>query len=147
MRDVDNRTREFIDSHRVARLATVDGSGRPTVLPICYAFDGKRFYSAIDEKPKTVSSARLKRLRNIQANPQVSLVIDDYSEEWTQLRYVLVRGAADVLEPGGIDASQHAKAVELLREKYAQYRTMAIDQQPVIRIEVTTLKGWSGRKD
>jgi len=46
---------------------------------------------AIDEKPKTVSSTGLKRLKNIHANPRVSLVIDDYSDDWTQLGYVLIR--------------------------------------------------------
>ena len=141
--DVDEPTRAFIDSHRVARLATVDATGQPTVVPICYAFDGKRFYSAIDEKPKSVSWGRLKRLRNIEANPHVSLVIDDYSEDWTQLGYVLIRGLAEAIEPGGRCASEHERAVDLLRGKYPQYGTMAIDRRLIIRIEVTGVKRWS----
>ncbi len=147
MQEVDEPTHKFIDSHRVARLATADASGQPTVVPICYAFDGKRFYSAIDEKPKTVSWGRLKRLRNIEANPRVSLVIDDYSEDWTQLSYVLVRGRAEAIEPGGRYASEHARAVELLRGKYPQYGTMAIDRRLIIRIEVTGVKYWSSARD
>ena len=59
--EFDERTRQFIDSHRVARLATVDASGQPTVVPICYAFDGWCFYSAIDEETKSVSWGRLSR--------------------------------------------------------------------------------------
>ena len=117
------------------------------MVHICYAFDGKRFYSAIDEKPKSVSWGRLKRLRNIEANPRVSLVIDDYSEDWTQLVYVLVRGLAEAIEPGGRYASEHARAVDLLRGKYPQYRTMAIDRRLIIRIEVTGVKHWSSARD
>jgi PPOX class probable F420-dependent enzyme len=139
---IDEPTRKFIHSHRVARLATVDAAGQPAVVPICYVFDSGRFYSAIDEKPKTVSWGRLKRLRNIEANPSVSLVIDDYSEDWTQLGYVLVRGLAEAIEPGGRYASEHARAVDLLRGKYPQYRTMAIDRRLIIRIEVTRIKHW-----
>ena len=144
---IDEPTRKFIDSHRVARLATADASGQPTVVPICYVFDGKRFYSAIDEKPKSVSWGRLKRLKNIEANPRVSLVIDDYSEDWTQLGYVLVRGLAEAIEPGGRYASEHARAVDLLRGKYPQYHTMAIDRRLIIRIEVTGVKHWSSARD
>jgi PPOX class probable F420-dependent enzyme len=143
--ETDERTREFIDSHRVARLATVDASGQPTVVPICYVFDGGRFYSAIDEKPKTVSEDRLKRLRNLAVNPRVSLLIDDYSEDWTQLAYVLIQGLAEAIEPDGIDV-EHAKAVSLLRGKYPQYRAMAIDRLPIIRIEVTGVKRWSSTR-
>jgi len=145
--EADERTRQFIDSHRVARLATVDASGRPMVVPICYVFDGGRFYSAIDEKPKTVSEDRLKRLTNLAVNPRVSLLIDDYSEDWTQLAYVLIQGLAEAIEPDGVDAGEHVKAVDLLRDKYPQYRGMAIDSRPIIRIEVTRVKHWSSMGD
>jgi PPOX class probable F420-dependent enzyme len=144
--EADARTREFIDSHRVARLATVDDAGRPTVVPICYVFDGGRFYSAIDEKPKTVSQDRLKRLRNLAVNPRVSLLIDDYSEDWTQLAYVLIQGWAEAIEPDGPYASEHQRAVDLLRAKYPQYRDMGIDHRLIIRIEVTGVKSWSSKK-
>ena len=52
--------------------------GRPHVVPVCYAFDGARFYIPLDEKPKRVAATQLKRVRNIEARPEVSLVIDRY---------------------------------------------------------------------
>ncbi|HEX2227101.1 MAG TPA: pyridoxamine 5'-phosphate oxidase family protein, partial [Candidatus Binatia bacterium] len=70
----------LIRSARIAHLATADASGRPHVIPICFVFDGKDFYSPIDEKPKRTAPSKLKRLRNIRENPQVALVIDRYSE-------------------------------------------------------------------
>lgn len=137
--EINERTEQFIREHRVARLATADGDGRPSVIPICYAFDGETIYSPIDEKPKSVAARRLKRVRNIEANPHVSLVIDDYSDDWSKLVYVQVRGLADVMPPGHVE---HARAVELLREKYPQYLAMAIEQRPIIKITATQIKRW-----
>ena len=140
---VDDRTREFIREHRVARLATADSDGRPSVIPICYVFDGEHIYSPVDEKPKSVAARRLKRLRNIEINPQVSLVIDDYWEDWSKLAYVLIGGVAEMIEPDEEGAGEHARAVLLLREKYPQYRSMAIEERPIIKIKPTRIKMWS----
>lgn len=138
--DIDDRTQRFIRERRVARLATADGDGRPSVIPICYVFDGEAIYSPIDEKPKSVAAQKLKRVRNIEANPQVSLVIDDYSDDWSKLAYVQVSGPADVMSPGHVE---HPRAVELLREKYPQYLTMALEQRPIIKITISRVKRWA----
>src|SRR6478752_7257141 len=128
----------FIRSARIAHLATADRSGQPHVVPICFAFDGKCFYSPIDEKPKRSAPANLKRLRNIRDNPQVSLVIDNYDENWSKLAYVLITGAARIMQRG----QKHRRAVTLLRRKYSQYRTMAIDRRPVIVIKPKRIIVW-----
>lgn len=139
--EIDQHTAEFIGRHRVARMATVDAAARPMVVPVCYAFDGNHFYTPIDEKPKSVAASDLKRVRNIKANSRVALVIDHYSEDWRELSYVLVSGEAEIIEPEAGD-SEHARAVTLLREKYQQYRSMAIDQRPIIRITPRRFKCW-----
>jgi PPOX class probable F420-dependent enzyme len=128
----------LIRSARVAHLATADASGMPHVVPICFAFDGNDFYSPIDEKPKRTVAIKLKRLRNIEENPQVSVVIDRYGENWSKLAYVLVFGQARVLVSG----AKHRKAVTLLRRKYPQYRTMRIDRLPMILIRPTRVTSW-----
>ncbi len=128
----------FVRSARVAHLATADKHGHPHVIPICFVFDGKNFYSPIDEKPKRSAPQKLKRLRNILENPQVSLVIDHYDENWTKLAYVLIFGKARVLLSG----ASHRKAVKLLRRKYFQYRAMRIDRLPMILIRPTRTTSW-----
>ena len=138
--ETSDGTLQFIREHRVARLATADGNGRPSVIPICYAFDGEKVYSPIDEKPKRVAAGMLKRVRNIEANPRVSLVIDDYSDDWSELVYVQISGVADMIDPGQIE---HSQAVELLREKYPQYRAMAIDDRPILKITPSRIKRWA----
>ena len=128
----------LIRSARVAHLATADAHGQPHVVPICFVFDGKNFYSPIDEKPKRVTASKLKRLRNIRENPQVALVIDRYDENWAKLAYILIIGKARLLASG----SKHRKAVNLLRRKYSQYRRMSIDRLPMILIRPTRMTTW-----
>ena len=139
---VDASTTQFIRDHRVARLATADGDSRPAVIPVCYVFDGEQFYSPIDEKPKQVAPRQLKRVRNIETNPHIALVIDDYAEDWSKLAYVLVTGLAVIVQPG---TDEHARAVRLLRDKYPQYRAMAIDKRLLIRITPTRIKHWRAK--
>jgi PPOX class probable F420-dependent enzyme len=128
----------FIRAARVAHLATADAAGQPHVIPICFVLDGNEFFSPIDEKPKQTSPRRLRRLRNIGANPKICLVVDRYEEDWQKLAYVLVIGTAKILLRG----KRHDRAVRLLRRKYPQYRSMALEQRPIIRISPTRAVGW-----
>src|SRR2546425_8714195 len=89
----------FVRAQRVARLATADGDGSPHVVPVCYAFDGTRFYTPLDEKPKRVAGTQLRRVRNIEARHEAALLIDQYDDDWSRLGYVLVHGRADLLQP------------------------------------------------
>jgi PPOX class probable F420-dependent enzyme len=127
----------LLSSARIAHLATAAAKGQPHVIPICFFFDGKNFFSPIDEKPK--STVQLKRLRNIEENPSVSLVIDHYEENWNKLAYVLVFGKARILSRG----NAHRRAVRLLRRKYPQYRGMTIQARPLIVIKPRRVVLWS----
>ena len=132
------KTLALIRSARVARLATADARSHPHVIPICFVFDGNYFYSPIDEKPKRTTPQKLKRVKNIQENPQVALVVDHYDEDWRKLAYILVHGSARVLLSG----VNHRKAVKLLRRKYSQYRKMRIDRLPMILIRPKRTTIW-----
>ena len=129
----------FLRSARSGHLATADAKGRPHVIPVCYVFDGDAIYSVLDAKPKSTPLRQLRRVRNILANPQVSLVVDHYEEDWSRLRYVLVVGEAGLLEAG----EEWSRAIVLLREKYPQYRDMNLDESPVIKITPVRFTPWS----
>lgn len=132
------RERAFIATARVGRLATVDARGEPFVVPVCFAYDGERLYTPIDEKPKR-HDRPLKRVRNIEETGRAALVIDQYDEDWSRLGWVLIRGSAALLTP---DAAGHAEAVALLRERYHQYRTMALESAPLIALTPERLRSW-----
>lgn len=129
----------FLVRQRVARLATADAGGRPHAVPVCFACAPGAVYIALDEKPKDVPPDRLKRVRNILENPNVTLVADRYAEDWSLLAFVMVRGRAELLEPG---VEEHGGAVRLLRGKYHQYERMNIEENPVIAIRPEKAASW-----
>ena len=129
----------FIHKLRAGRLATADEQGSPHIIPVCYAFDGTCFYIALDEKPKRVEKTQLHRVRNIEARHEASLLIDQYDDDWSQLGYILVHGKAELI---GGEHEQHKEALILLRERYVQYRTMALEQYPVIMITPDKITAW-----
>jgi coenzyme F420-0:L-glutamate ligase / coenzyme F420-1:gamma-L-glutamate ligase len=133
----------FLTAARVAHLATADAEGAPHNIPLCFWFDGARFYFAIDQKPKSPEGLALKRMRNIAANPRVALVVDHYEEDWTQLAYVLVRGAARVVD----DPQEYMLALRYLRDKYVQYRAMTLlpEKNPIVRIDPVHVHAWGAR--
>jgi coenzyme F420-0:L-glutamate ligase/coenzyme F420-1:gamma-L-glutamate ligase len=129
----------FLVRQRVARLATADAAGAPHAVPVCFAYSGGGIFIALDDKPKDVPPARLKRVRNILENPSVALVADRYAEDWSLLAFVMVRGRAELVEPG---TEEHASAVRLLRGKYHQYEEMRIEDNPVISIRPERVASW-----
>ena len=129
----------FIHSQRVARLATSDAAGHPTAVPVCFACDGERFFIALDEKPKSVDAHKLKRVRNIEARHEASLLFDQYSDDWSQLAYILIHGQAEIISPGH---PLHARALALVRERYVQYRSMNLEELPVIVITTQQISAW-----
>ena len=129
----------FLRSARTGHLATADAKGRPQVVPVCFVFDGQAIYSVLDAKPETTPLRQLRRVKNILANPQVSLVVDHYEEDWDKLEYILVSGDAELLESD----EEWALAVAMLREKYPQYQAMDLDQSPVIKITPVGYSPWS----
>ena len=131
---------ELVRSARVAHLATADATGVPHVVPICFANDGDLFYLVLDSKPKRAPLSKLKRVRNILSNPNVSLLLDYYDEDWARLWYLLVRATAEVIYQG----TEHQRAIALLKEKYLQYRTMDIAGNPVIKITASRASYWTG---
>ena len=90
-------TRRFA-SGRVARMATVTEEGNPHLVPIVFAVDGDTVYTAVDEKPKR--TPELKRLRNIATNPNVTLLVDEYDDDWNRVWWTRADGVASVQESG-----------------------------------------------
>jgi PPOX class probable F420-dependent enzyme len=129
--------RRFLNSSRVGHLATADGRAMPHVVPVCFAFGDDALYVTIDRKPKG-DPRRLKRLRNIADNPAAAFVCDHYDEDWSRLGWVMIRGRAEIVESG----AEHERAQQLLRTRYAQYRTMAIDDLPVIAVRIGQVTSW-----
>lgn len=118
---------------RVARLATADADGHPHVVPVTFALaaDRNTIHIAVDHKPKTTRD--LRRLRDIHANPAVSVLVDHYADDWTTLWWTRADGTARVLSDAPVDD---------LVAKYPQYQEIR-PAGPVIEITVERWLAWS----
>ncbi len=95
---LDPALRQRLAQARVARLATVRPEGHPHIVPITFAFEGGTIVTAIDHKPKTTTA--LQRLKNIEARPVVSVIIDHYEDDWSRLWWVRGDGTAEIVREG-----------------------------------------------
>ena len=116
----------------VARLATADGA-RPHIVPVVFCVQDGDLYIPVDGKPK--ASVRLRRLRNIERNPAVALLIDEYAHDWSKLRWVRVDGLAEIV-------ATQARVRAALESKYPQYEHIDVGSE-AIRVTVQRVRSWS----
>lgn len=128
--------RERFVASPVARLATADASGVPHAVPVTFVVLDDVLYFAVDHKPK--STWQLRRLRNIQENPAVTVLVDHYDKDWSTLWWARADGRGAVLE----DEQERRRAVGLLCGKYAQYEDTP-PQGPVVAVRIERWSGWA----
>jgi PPOX class probable F420-dependent enzyme len=132
------QARERFAAARVARLATADAAGRPHLVPVVFAVEDDRVYSAVDAKPKRTTA--LRRLRNVEENPLVALLVDHYDDaDWGALWWARAEGRGRVLDPPADDEAR--RAMELLGARYPQQRVVGA----VLAVDVERWSGWSAR--
>jgi PPOX class probable F420-dependent enzyme len=119
----------------VACLGTVAPDGMPHLVPVVFAVRHEVIYTAVDAKRKTTQ--RLRRLANIEHNPRVSLLVDHYAGDWTQLWWVRIDGIAAIHR----DGAEVRMGRDLLRAKYPQYQSVPLNG-PVIAIAVRRWSSW-----
>jgi PPOX class probable F420-dependent enzyme len=142
----------FMAERRTATLATLSPAGRPRLVPICFVLDTDTsvpaqtvIWSPLDAKPKRAGDPRhLARVRDIVARPDVTLLFDRWSEDWSELAWVRALGEAKLVEAGADDDGRR-RAVEALRAKYPQYLAQPIDRLPMIRIALADVTSWQAR--
>jgi len=141
VRRVDERARNRhrLAAARVGHLATVRSNGEPHVVPCCFALlAGDVVVTAVDDV-KAKSTNALRRLDNVRHQPHASLLIDHYDDDWSQLWWVRVDGAAEVVDVG---AALHAEAIAALVAKYEQYAERP-PPGPVLAIVIGRWAGWT----
>lgn len=122
----------------MARLATHNPSGAIDLVPITFALVDDTIVTAIDHKPKRTT--QLQRLENIRHNPDTTVLVDHYSDDWRTLWWVRLRGDAEVLE-----APARTQVAPLV-EKYEQYRSHP-PAGPVIVVHVADVTAWTAGGD
>jgi PPOX class probable F420-dependent enzyme len=137
--DLDPASRALLESARVAHLATADQYSRPHAVPIVFVMLDGNLYFALDRKPKREDDWHmLRRVRNIETNGRVSIVVDHYEDDWSKLAWVLLEGVATIIETG----AERDGAARALAGKYMQYAGAALDGRPVVRVVVERTVRW-----
>lgn len=122
----------LVERERVCRVATVDPSGMPHVVPVCHVWDGGKLYFAADAKSRKV--------QHLGANPKVAVVVDVYMEDWTRLAGVVLWGTARVIRGGPVFRRIRTR----LYRKYPQYpEEAAIEVADTVIVEVTPTRAAS----
>jgi PPOX class probable F420-dependent enzyme len=135
--------RVLLAEARRATLATIGDDGRPRLVPICFVVVDDVVWSPLDEKPKAVRDVRdLARVRDIMARPDVSLLVDRWSEDWSELAWMRIGGRARLVEPEAVPPA----VIAALRAKHPQYRDHDLEHRPALRIEVANMVGWSAHR-
>lgn len=136
--------RAFLSDARRAVLATIAPDGQPRLVPICFVLDPAHpvIWTPLDEKPKAVEDvARLARVRDIRADPRVTVLVDRWDEDWTQLAWLRCHGSASIVDSGDMAAERDA-AIAALRAKHPQYASHDLETRPMIRIAIERTVSW-----
>lgn len=124
---------EFVAQARTGSFATSYPDGRPHVVPISTVLDLDRVVFATETDTQKV--------RNIDADPNVAICFDEYHEDWSQLRQVIVHGEAYVLDAG----FEFERDRALLYEKYPQYESEApieAGSSVIVEVRVDRVVSW-----
>jgi PPOX class probable F420-dependent enzyme len=136
----------LLDLARRATLATLAPDGRARLVPCCFALverpEGQMIVTPIDAKPKRASDARqLARVRDVERDPRVTLLVDHWDEDWADLWWLRVQGLGRVVWPDD-SPDEHTLAIAVLRGRYPQYLGHALEDLPVIAITPQRVSGW-----
>jgi PPOX class probable F420-dependent enzyme len=133
----------ILETWPVARLALLDAAGEPRQVPIVFARAEGALWSPVDGKPKR--SSDLARLARLERHPRVSLLLDEYAEDWSRLWWLELRGRAEVVRADTETDPRIAAPAALLRAKYPQYASTPLFLGPptLIRIATEKARGWS----
>jgi nitroimidazol reductase NimA-like FMN-containing flavoprotein (pyridoxamine 5'-phosphate oxidase superfamily) len=111
---------------RVSRIATAGAGGVSHLVPVCHVLQGGKLYLG--------SGKRGRKIRNVHANPRLTLTVDDYAEDWAALRGVMVQGRARVIERG----PRFRRIRRALYRKYSQYPPdAALGESDSVILELT----------
>jgi nitroimidazol reductase NimA-like FMN-containing flavoprotein (pyridoxamine 5'-phosphate oxidase superfamily) len=117
---------EFVRWARICRVATVSGDGVPHAVPVCHVLAGQKLcFGSGDDATK---------IRNLKANPRITVIVDEYSDHWDGLKGAMVQGRARLVERG--PAFNRIRG--LLYAKYPQYpKEAALTASDSTMVEVT----------
>jgi len=108
MVEIRSDAKKFLEERRILRIATVDKNGSPRLAPFCYWTQDNLVYILTRPETKTV--------RNLRKNPEAAILVDYYDEDWSQLKFCMIKGTATLIE----DKEKVLKLHSIRGKKYPQ---------------------------
>ncbi len=140
-----NLIEQRLASWPIARLATVNVEGQTHQVPIVFVWQAGKIWSPVDGKLKR--GTQLTRVKNAMANPEGSILLDEYSDNWSQLWWLRIDVIIKVVyleEAQDPFKSEANNAVTILQNKYPQYQHTAVLTEPptLLHMTPTHLNSW-----
>jgi PPOX class probable F420-dependent enzyme len=124
---------KLIGRERVCRVATAGADGKPHLVPVCHVLAGGKIYFGSDKNARKVA--------NLKENPQIALTVDLYSEDWSELKGVMVLGTVTLVDRG----PRFKQARARLYEKYPQYpeeAALGASDSTIVEVTPTKVFAW-----
>ena len=130
------RMRREVAGARVARVGTVDQQGRVHIVPVTFVVDRDTWYSPTDAGPRPP-----RRLRNLERDPRVTILIDTYDEDWARVWWVRLRGQGRIAD----EPAEPERARRMLIDKYPQFVNAPSDEGsgPIMAVAITDWSAWA----
>ena len=127
---IPNAVKEFVREAPVCRIATARADGQPHAIPVCPAFDGE----ATLYVDLTRHGASAKALRE---NPRVAVLIDEYYDDWSKLKAVILHCHAEEVQGEELD-----RAWELFHEKFPQGAAIGWEARLTLALRINRWTEW-----
>jgi nitroimidazol reductase NimA-like FMN-containing flavoprotein (pyridoxamine 5'-phosphate oxidase superfamily) len=123
---------KLIEWERVARVATAGSTSMPHLVPVCHVLvDGKIYFASGNDGRKVL---------NLKVNPRLALTVDLYSDDWANLKGVMVQGTARLVDRG----PRFRTIRKRLYAKYPQYPDeAALEESDSVIVELTPIHVFS----
>jgi PPOX class probable F420-dependent enzyme len=120
-------------------LSTVHDSRGVDAVPVVYAVVGDLIVVPVDTvKPKR--RLDLGRLANLARDPRCVLLVEHYTDDWSELWWVRVHATASVSAPEGCGPA--SPWLSALATRYPQYQSPGAVAATVV-LRPTTVTGWA----
>jgi pyridoxamine 5'-phosphate oxidase family protein len=97
----------YLGEGKLGRLATVDATGQPHVVPVGWRYNAE--LGTIDIGGRDFEASR--KYHHVQANPKVAFVVDDVLPPWRP-RCVTIRGTAAAI-PAGVEGRDQGALIRI----------------------------------
>ncbi len=129
MKPLPEPVKSYLTDARVCRFA-VRADGAPHLIPECPAFDGEgTLYVDVAKDGVTA--------RALGVNNRMTAIIDEYHDDWSKLRAVILRARAQEVQGAELD-----RAWELFRAKYPQGQAIGWEARLTLALRVQRWTEW-----